>query len=157
MYMHRLRQREDRSVAAVLWPRDAGVAPGRPGQRRAARMRAGVAMAALLVTGGAGAADLPVRAASPAPVYDWSGFYAGGHIGFAAAGSDFTATQPGGGPLYGTLDLFRPYDLFTGEGSDFGGFQAGYNTVLKSGSWSAPKRTSRFQPTCPAAAPWQRP
>jgi hypothetical protein len=30
----------------------------------------------------------------------------GGHIGFAAAGSDFTATQPGGGPLYGTLDLF---------------------------------------------------
>jgi high affinity Mn2+ porin len=133
MCMHRLRQREDRSVAAVFCPRDAEAAPGRPAQRPAARMGAGVAVAALLVTGGAGAADLPVRAAAPATAYDWSGFYAGGHIGFAAAGSDFTATQPGGGPLYGTLDLSRPYDLFTGEGSDFGGFQAGYNTVLKSG------------------------
>ncbi len=65
MFMHRLRQREDRSVAAVFWPRDAGTARGRPAQRSAARMRAGVAMAALLVTGGAGAADLPVRAAAP--------------------------------------------------------------------------------------------
>jgi hypothetical protein len=57
----------------------------------------------------------------------------GGHIGFAAAGSDFTATQPGGGPLYGTLDLFRPYDFYTGAGSNFAGFQAGYNVLYKSG------------------------
>jgi hypothetical protein len=57
----------------------------------------------------------------------------GGHIGFAAAGSDFTATQPGGGPLYGTRDLFRPYDFYTGEGSNFADFQAGYNVLYKSG------------------------
>ena len=65
---------------------------------------------------------------------DWSGFYFGGHIGFATAGSDFTATQPSVAPdLTGTLDLFRRYDFFTGEGSNFGGFQAGYNTLFKSG------------------------
>jgi high affinity Mn2+ porin len=134
MCMHRLRQREDRSVAAVFWPRDAGAAPGRPAQRPAARMGAGVAVAALLVTGGAGAADLAVRAAAPATAYDWSGFYAGGHIGFAAAGSDFTATQPGSAPnLTGTLDLFRPYDFYTGEGSNFAGFQGGYNILYGSG------------------------
>jgi high affinity Mn2+ porin len=133
MCMHRLGQCEDRGVVAVFSSRDGGAARGGLALRAAARMRAGVAVAALLVTGGAGAADLPVRAAAPATAYDWSGFYAGGHIGFAAAGSDFVATQPSGGPLFGTLDLFRPYDPFTGEGSDFGGFQAGYNTVLKSG------------------------
>ena len=97
-------------------------------------MRAGVAAAALLVAGGAGAADLPMRKPAAAPAYDWSGFYVGGHAGFATAGSDFTATQPGGAAnLTGTLDLFRRFDLFTGEGSNFGGFQAGYNTVFKSG------------------------
>jgi high affinity Mn2+ porin len=83
------------------------------------------------------AADLPSQSPSPtltnAPI-DWSGFYVGGHFGFATAGSEFTATQPGRAPdLTGTLDLFRPYDLLTGEGSNFGGFQAGYNTVFKSG------------------------
>jgi len=74
-------------------------------------------------------------ALTKAPIADdWTGFYVGGHIGFATAGSDFTATQPGvARNLTGTLDLFRPYDLFTGEGSNFGGFQAGYNTVFKSG------------------------
>jgi high affinity Mn2+ porin len=134
MYMYRLRQREDRSVAAVFWPRDAGVAPGRPAQRRAARMRAGVAMAALIVTGGAGAADLPMPMPPAAAVYDWSGFYAGGHIGFASGGSHFTATQPGSAPnLSGTLDLFRPYDFYTGEGSNFAGFQGGYNILYRSG------------------------
>jgi high affinity Mn2+ porin len=66
--------------------------------------------------------------------YDWSGFYFGAHIGFATTGSDFTATQPdGAADLTGTLDLFRRYDFFMGEGSNFGGFQAGYNTVFKSG------------------------
>jgi len=96
-------------------------------------MRAGVAAAALLGCGGAGAADLASLPAAT-PGYDWSGFYIGGHIGFATAGSDFTATQPGGAAdITGTLDLFRRYDLFTGEGSNFGGFQAGYNTVFQSG------------------------
>jgi high affinity Mn2+ porin len=97
-------------------------------------MRAGVAIAALLVGGGAGAADLPMPTPLTGATSDWSVFYIGGHIGFATAGSDFTATQPGvARNLAGTLDLFRPYDLFTGVGSNFGGFQAGYNSVFKSG------------------------
>jgi high affinity Mn2+ porin len=65
---------------------------------------------------------------------DWTGFYFGGHFGFATSGADFTATQPGvARNLTATLDLFRPYDFFTGQGSNFGGFQAGYNTVFNSG------------------------
>lgn len=95
-------------------------------------MRAGVAAATLLVYSGAGAADLAGLPAAR-PGYDWSGFYIGGHVGFAAAGSDFTATQPGGADITGTLDLFRRYDLFTGEGSNFAGFQARHNTVFRSG------------------------
>jgi high affinity Mn2+ porin len=97
-------------------------------------MRAGVAVATLLATGGAGAADLPVRMPAAPPAFDWSGFYIGGHFGFATAGSGFMATQPGtAANLTGTLDLFRRYDFFMGEGSNFGGFQAGYNSVFKSG------------------------
>jgi high affinity Mn2+ porin len=113
-----------------------GMHPWGRGQHstRSLCLRAGVAVAALLVGGGAGAADLPARAPAGAGAYDWSGFYVGGNIGFASAGSGFTATQPGrGGMLTGTLDLFRPYDFFTGDGSSFAGFQAGYNSVFKSG------------------------
>ena len=110
-----------------------GVAHGRISARSAARLRAGVAAAALLVCGGASAADLPTLPAA-APGYDWSGFYIGGHVGFATAGSDFTATQPGrAADVTGTLDLFRPYDFFTGQGGNFGGFQTGYNTLFQSG------------------------
>jgi high affinity Mn2+ porin len=85
------------------------------------------------------AADPPSQSPPPmltkAPIgYDWSGFYFGGHIGFATAGSGFTATQPGSAPnLTGTLDPFRPYDFFKGEGSNFAGFQGGYNILDKSG------------------------
>ena len=97
----------------------------------AARLRAGVAVAALLTAGGAGAADLAATAAGP---FDWSGFYLGGHIGMASAGSAFAATQPGGAPGFaGTVDLFRRYDFFTGEGSNIGGFQFGYNAIYRSG------------------------
>jgi high affinity Mn2+ porin len=99
--------------------------------RPATGLRAGVAVAALLTASGAGAADL--AAPAPAP-FDTSGFYLGGHIGMASGSSAFTATQPGGAPGFaGTVDQFRPFDFFTGEGSNIGGFQFGYNTVYRSG------------------------
>jgi high affinity Mn2+ porin len=133
MRMHPPGRHDDRSAARVS-RRGAGAAHGLISARSAARLRVGVAVAALLIAGSAAAADLPMRMPPAAPAYDWSGFYVGGHIGFASAGSDFAATQPGTARnLSGTLDLFRPYDLFTGEGANFGGFQAGYNTVFKSG------------------------
>jgi high affinity Mn2+ porin len=98
-----------------------------------AQLRAGVAVAALLTASGAGAADL--GATGPAVgAFDTSGFYLGGHLGMASGGSAFTATQPGGAPGFtGTVDQFRPYDFFTGHGSNIGGFQFGYNAIYRSG------------------------
>jgi high affinity Mn2+ porin len=134
MRMHFPERRDDRSAARAFSRRGAEAAHGRISRSRA-RLRGGVAAAALFVTGGAGAADLPVPMPPPAaPVYDWTGFYAGAHTGFASGGSDFKATQPGKAPnLTGTLDLFRPYDFYTGEGSNFAGFQGGYNILYRSG------------------------
>ncbi len=98
---------------------------------RAARLQSGVALAALLVATGVRAADLPAPSATSS---GWPGLYVGTHIGFATGGSDFSATQPGGAPaLAGTVDLFRRFDFYTGEGSDIGGFQAGYNVLSTSG------------------------
>jgi high affinity Mn2+ porin len=96
-----------------------------------ARRYAGVAVAALMGAGGAGAADLTTSTWAP---FDTSGFYLGGHIGMASGGSAFTATQPSGAPGFtGTVDQFRPFDFFTGEGSNIGGFQFGYNAIYHSG------------------------
>ena len=119
--------------AASFCPRRGTAAHGSASNLFTARLRAGVAVAALLgVSGaGAGAADLTASAWAP---FDASGFYLGGHIGMASGGSAFTATQPGGAPgLTGTVDQFRPFDFFTGEGSNIGGFQFGYNAVYRSG------------------------
>jgi outer membrane immunogenic protein len=57
----------------------------------------GVALAALFAAAPASAADVPVRQqqqyykAAPAPVFNWTGFYFGGHVGYGwgdAAGID---------------------------------------------------------------------
>jgi high affinity Mn2+ porin len=98
-----------------------------------AQLRAGVAVAALLTASSAGAADLAVTGPAVG-AFDTSGFYLGGHLGMASGGSTFTATQPGGAPgLTGTVDQFRPFDFFTGHGSNIGGFQFGYNAIYRSG------------------------
>ncbi len=71
----------------------------------------GVALAALFVAAPASAADVPVRGpvykAAPAPVFNWTGFYFGGHIGYGWGDA-------------GGLDA----DGF------LGGLQAGYNWQL---------------------------
>ncbi len=93
----------------------------------------------LAIAGGTQAADLssvlPRKAPPPTTApYDWTGFYAGGHLGYAAGLSDWTATQGGTATpsLSGSLDLFQGYDFFKGTGSYLLGFQAGYNYVLTS-------------------------
>jgi high affinity Mn2+ porin len=86
------------------------------------------------LTGSAAAADLPVKA-PPSPAlaaYDWSGFYLGGHFGYATGSSHWSATQPGAPAVTGSLDLFNAYDMFRDTGSDFAGFQAGYNHMFPS-------------------------
>jgi high affinity Mn2+ porin len=92
----------------------------------------------LAIAGGTQAADLssvlPRKAPPPAPSYDWTGFYAGGHLGYAAGVSDWRATQAGAAmpSLSGSLDLFQGYNLATGSGSYLLGFQAGYNHMFPS-------------------------
>jgi high affinity Mn2+ porin len=92
------------------------------------------AVFALAVIRPAAAADLPLKApAAPAP-FDWTGFYLGGHFGYAIGTSNWAANQPGfpGSTLTGSLDLFNSYDAFKGTGGYFAGLQAGYNRMLPS-------------------------
>jgi outer membrane immunogenic protein len=42
------------------------------------------------------AADLPVKAPPVAPMFNWSGFYFGGHAGYGWGQSDWTWVPPGG-------------------------------------------------------------
>src|ERR1700722_14418006 len=93
-----------------------------------------VVIGLVALTGSAAAADLPVKAPPPPPsasaVYDWSGFYLGGHFGYAAGSSHWSATQPGAPAVTPSLDLVNAYDMFRSTGSDLGGFQAGYNDMF---------------------------
>ena len=76
------------------------------------------------------ASDLafPVKAPPVAGLYDWSGWYVGGHMAYAAGRSNWTA--PGAVPASGSLNLFQPADSFAESGSGFMGFQAGANGML---------------------------
>jgi high affinity Mn2+ porin len=86
----------------------------------------------------AAGADLPVKIPLKAPTkpspFDWTGFYFGGHVGYATGASNWSATEVGssGPALSGTLDMFKSYDAFRGTGSFFHGLQAGYNFELPS-------------------------
>ncbi len=97
----------------------------------------GAGLGLIVLAGGAQAASLPTVLATkdppPAAAYDWTGFYIGGHLGYAGGSSSFTATQPGGaGNLSGSLDLFNSLDAFRGTGSYLGGLQAGYDYMFAS-------------------------
>jgi hypothetical protein len=70
----------------------------------------------------------PAVPVTPGQPYDWTGFYAGGHLGLAWGNSNWTA-GPG---ISGTTDLFQRIDSFDNGGSFFGGLQAGFNYVLPS-------------------------
>jgi high affinity Mn2+ porin len=87
------------------------------------------------------AADVPVQlpvkappASTPAPAFDWTGWYFGGSYGYASGYSRWNATQAGGaGPtLSGAVDLTNPLNGYFGDGSYFGGLQAGYNQKVGS-------------------------
>jgi high affinity Mn2+ porin len=96
------------------------------------RGRLAATMGLLALTVSARAADLatlPIKAPPQAAAYDWTGWYAGGHLGYAWGTSDFSS--PTG--IAGALDLFQPFDAFKGTGSYFGGLQAGYNYMLPDG------------------------
>ena len=79
-----------------------------------------------------GIIPLPVSVA--APYYDWTGFYVGGHLGYATGYSKWSATEAGADvpSLGGSLDFFRAFDGFKGTGSYYIGLQAGYNYMFPS-------------------------
>jgi high affinity Mn2+ porin len=58
--------------------------------------------------------------------YNWSGFYAGGHIGLATGASNWNA-GPG---VSGNTSFYQGLDSFNEGGSFFEGVQAGYNHLL---------------------------
>ena len=76
---------------------------------------------------GADASSAP--SAKTPPVFDWVGWYFGGQYGYATGYSRWSANQPGSaGPvLTGSLDLTNPLSGYFGDGSYFGGLQAGYH------------------------------
>ena len=85
----------------------------------------------------AAADDIMVTKAAPIPysvpaAYDWSGFFAGGHLGYAWGSSNWTGTTPAARALSssGSIDLFQSFDAFEDTGSYFEGLQAGYNYML---------------------------
>src|ERR1700691_148243 len=94
---------------------------------------AGIMMPALGHRPSAADHSLPVKT-PPKKSYDWSGFYAGAHFGYAAGSSQWTAHATGAGapPLSGSIDAFNSFNVFKGTGSYFDGFQGGYNYLLPS-------------------------
>jgi high affinity Mn2+ porin len=83
------------------------------------RLLAGLALAAL--TFEARAADIPLKAPRPQPVFDWTGLYFGAHAGFGRGFSNATLSDPA---VASTRNAF---------GGPVGGLQAGYNFQLPSG------------------------
>ena len=87
---------------------------------------------ALASTGRASAADDIVVTKAPAipystpSGYNWTGFYAGGHMGVAWGSSNWTA-GPG---ISGSTNLFQTLNAFDEGGSFFAGIQGGYNYML---------------------------
>jgi high affinity Mn2+ porin len=98
------------------------------------RVFAGFSLGLLAIGEPSNAADLPVKARSANPVYDWTGFYIGGHLGAATGNTSWNATEAGATvpTLSGSFDMFNSYDAFKGTGSFFLGLQAGYNYMLSS-------------------------
>src|ERR1700738_326749 len=99
-------------------------------------LRGAIALFAFAVIGPAAAADpsMPLKALAVPTAPDWTGFYLGGHFGYATGTSNWVGTEGGASAptLNGSLDLFNSYDAFKGTGSFFAGLQAGYNYMLPS-------------------------
>jgi high affinity Mn2+ porin len=96
-------------------------------------------MALIIASAGtAVGADGPIVKARKPPAktadYDWAGFYAGSHFGYATGYSRYSATEPGMmvPALAGSLDLFKAFDGFKGTGSYYLGLHGGYNYMLAS-------------------------
>jgi high affinity Mn2+ porin len=93
---------------------------------------AGVSLIALAGRAFPADVNLPTKAPTAPAAYDWSGFYIGGHLGYASGDSAWAASAAGVPFASGSLDLYQPFDAFSGAGSYFSGWQVGYNLTLPS-------------------------
>ena len=110
--------------------------------------RVGWAMVLGLAAGSvASAADVPlIRKAPPlAPAFDWSGFYAGGHVGYGRGSTRSVLSEPASPDGVSTF------------GSLYGGLQAGYNVVFPSGYFVGVEGDISFPEFFEDGAMWQRP
>lgn len=84
------------------------------------------AAAALLATTTVGlAADLPAKALAPAPIWSWTGFYGGVHVGAGWGTTESTLTGASA-PGLGAVAFTFPFSQNSRSGF-LGGVQAGYN------------------------------
>ncbi len=99
---------------------------------RAKHLFIGAIGAAVIALVGSAAADDSLVTKAPAipygnsPAYNWTGFYAGSHLGVAWGGSNWSAA-PG---INGSTNLFQTLDTFDEGGSFLVGLQGGYNYML---------------------------
>ena len=68
---------------------------------------------------------LPTKAPPPAVLaaYDWSGFYLGGHAGYAFGGSDWTSAQAGVPSVASAFDFSNGYNLSAAPAAIFSAFR----------------------------------
>lgn len=117
--------------------------------RRSNRVRNGlltcVGLCMLAAAGPAAAADLPLKAPALKAVYDWTGFYIGGQVGYGGG-----SIGPGSNPLPAQGVVFPP--SLTGL---IGGYQAGYNRQFSNrvvlgleadASFTSPQDAARLVP-----------
>ena len=99
-------------------------------QKRSTSSSRSASLAALILAAGAlssaRAADL-ARAGVSGPRDVWTGFYLGGHLGFAGGKSNWS-----GPDIWGVSGVAKQLDTFTESGSFLGVFQGGYNLLLPS-------------------------
>src|SRR5947208_7010999 len=92
------------------------------------------ALAAIAATSAASAADLAARPYTKAPmmepIYNWTGFYIGGNVGYSWGRSSDTSTLTNGA---GTV-LFTSVDRANMDGV-IGGGQIGYNWQMQNWLW----------------------
>jgi len=106
-----------------------------PRQGLVAPLAVGLALLLPCLAVTARAADqpaMPLKAPAALPSFDWTGFYVGGHFGYAGGTSNWTAdTAAGPAPVAaGSLNLLQPFNPFDEAGSYFTGLQVGYNRML---------------------------
>jgi outer membrane immunogenic protein len=97
-------------------------------RRTRSLLLASVASLALCVASAASAADMPVYLKAPPPVWNWTGFYLGGNVGYSWGSSNSTVSFF---DSTGAL-LASPSQSFSMDGV-IGGGQVGYN--WQTGRW----------------------